>query len=215
MEIDEYDDEDAVYILAIDQRSEVKGSVRLLPSWRRSLMRDRLLDFVTNGAPPIGPDIWEWTRWVPGDASNPRALVKARKVLILGCLEFALTRGVRQFTAVCETQLLPQLVELGWNPRPLGMPTRFAEGTAIALCWDVNPTTLQDTKTVLNYRGPAAIETPAACRDETIDLAISPAFFAAAAFLASTDVSQISLMQTLALDTLRVPASRTTKERAQ
>lgn len=167
-EVDEYDDDDAVYLIAIDTH-RVVGSLRLLPSWRRSLMQDKFSEFV-DGVVPSGPDIWEWTRWAPLCAgSSARLLVRTRAALIGAAIEFAVSRRARLFTAVCDPKYIGQLLELGWRPEPLGLPQRFAEGTAIALQWAVAMSDLPMLRSVLRLKGPAAVEAPV-MTDEGPDL---------------------------------------------
>jgi len=166
LEIDEYDDQHAVYLLAMDGE-KVEGSLRLLPTWRRSLLVERFPHFVSEGEPPQGPNIWEWTRWAPGSLSRPRALLRARKYLILAALEFARSRGIDVFTAICDMKFLGQMIELGWWPTPLGLPREFGEGTAVALRWEVFPDTLSNTRAILKYKSATAFEAPAFALDES------------------------------------------------
>lgn len=165
LEIDEYDDPYAVYLLAIDG-GNVEGSLRLLPTWRRSLLVERFAHFVSEGAPPQGPNIWEWTRWAPGSLTRPKSLIRSRKFLILAALEFAKARGIDAFTAICDMKFLGQMIELGWWPTPLGLPQAFGEGTAVALRWEVLPDTLSSTRTILKHKSSTAFEAPAFARDE-------------------------------------------------
>lgn len=162
LEIDEYDDRYAIYLLALDN-GRLEGSLRLLPTWRRSLLVERFSHFVSEGAPPQGPDIWEWTRWAPGSLSRPRPLIRSRKLLILSALEFARSRGVETFTAICDMKFLGQMIELGWWPTPIGLPQAFGEGTAVALRWEVSEDTLHATRAILKHSSSAAFEAPAFC----------------------------------------------------
>src|SRR5262245_49684915 len=88
LDIDEYDDKHAVYLIAMEA-GVVHGSLRLLPSWRRMMMKDHLAHFVTRREVPSEPDIWEWTRWTPGSIKKRRHLVRARSALLVATMEFA------------------------------------------------------------------------------------------------------------------------------
>src|SRR5581483_1748450 len=109
-----------------------------------------------------GAGVWEWTRWAPGTTHKPRSLIKARAVLIVAALEFAESRGIDTYMTFCETKFVPQLVELGWAPEPLGLPRQFAEGgSAVAVRWSVLPHQLETARAQFRVRGAAACEMPA------------------------------------------------------
>lgn len=161
LETDDYDDEYAVNLVAICD-GLVKGCLRLLPTWRRSLLAERFSHFVSRGEVPTGRGIWEWTRWAPGTMKSPRDLVRTRAALIVGALEFAMSRDIEGFTAICNVKFLGQIEELGWKPQPLGLPTHFDEGVAVAVSWNVEPVHLANARHQFRLYGPLSIEMPAA-----------------------------------------------------
>jgi N-acyl-L-homoserine lactone synthetase len=164
-EIDEYDNDDAVYLITIED-NVVVGSIRLLPSWRRSLMADKLSDFVC-GEMPVGPDIWEWTRWAPGVRVSPRVALKSRSMLFAAAMEFAISRRVVMFTAIVDPKYIPLIIELGWSPEPCGLPKMTAEGApAIALKWKLGPNDLSNIRNAVRINRTAAIEAPLAMSEE-------------------------------------------------
>jgi N-acyl-L-homoserine lactone synthetase len=159
LDVDEFDDEHAVYLIATDQ-GEVEGSVRLLPTWKRCMVRERFSAWIGRTFQPA-PGAWEWTRWAPGSTRRPRALIRSRSALIVAALEFAASRGIESYLTFCETKFVPQLVELGWEPEPLGLPRAFDQGTAIAVKWNVRPGQLQAARRQLRVHGAASFEAPA------------------------------------------------------
>lgn len=177
LEIDAYDDQHAVYMLAMTD-GEVAGSARLLPSWRRSLTKDHLSNFVECGEPFTAPDIWEWTRWAPGDAKRPRDLSRSRRALLLAGLEFGLSRGAVAFTAVCDPKIVTQITHLGWRPRQIGLPTQFAEGTAVAITWNISFELLASTRRTFKAEGPASFEAPTSFAEEAADAELIPQIMA-------------------------------------
>jgi acyl-homoserine lactone synthase len=162
LEIDNFDDEDAAVYLVACEDGRVYGSLRLLPSWRRCMLKERWPEFVTEGETPTGPNTWEWTRWCPGTLNDRRHLIKARAALIIAALEFARSRSIKTYITFCEVKFVGQLEELGWHPRPLGMPRPFDEGTAIGVEWEVGPDLLAETRKLMRLSGPVSIEAPAA-----------------------------------------------------
>ena len=144
LEVDQFDDEHAVYLVAHDE-DEVCGSVRLLPAWRRSMLLECWPDFVDSGHRSFGETVWEWTRWCPGVAARPRQLLAARRALILGAVAFGQSRGATRFVTLCETKFVDQLAALGWSPEALGPSFQYAEGQAIGVGWALRPNALLET----------------------------------------------------------------------
>lgn len=171
LDIDEYDDVHAVYLIAMEQ-GQVHGSLRLLPAWRRMMMRDHLSHFVTRGEVPAKPDVWEWTRWTPGTAKRRRNLLRTRSALLIATLEFAASRGVTAYAGVCDHHLLSQLFDMDWDAQPLGMPTPYGDGGAegIAVTWPVKPHHLRATRALLKFEGVATLEVPPALQEGANEL---------------------------------------------
>ncbi|HVK82263.1 MAG TPA: acyl-homoserine-lactone synthase [Verrucomicrobiae bacterium] len=195
-EIDEFDDDNAVYLLTIDH-GEVIGSIRFLPSWRRSLMAEKLAGFV-DGEMPIGPDIWEWTRWAPGVGVSPRKAIKSRATLFAAAMEFALSRGIVMFTAVVDPKYIPLMIELGWTPEPCGLIQATTEGApAIALKWRLSPADLSQIRTATRINRSVAIEAPLAicAASEAGDLEAFAALASLSAPSAAAEIAQSVLHQ--------------------
>jgi N-acyl-L-homoserine lactone synthetase len=167
LEIDDFDDDDAVYLLLI-RSGLVTGCMRLLPTWRRCMATEVFPQYLT--CDPRGPDVWEWTRYVPGLLSTPRDTIRQRAVLLTATLEFAASRGVRQYFAMGETKFMPQLEELGWTPRPLGLPQKFDEGVAMVMGWDTTPDLLPATRRLFGIEAPTIVEAPAFVDASAFDL---------------------------------------------
>lgn len=161
VETDGFDCEDAVYLLACED-GECFGSVRLLPTWRRSMLTEIWPEFITARHERVaGPDIWEWTRWCPGVMTKRHELVRARKALLLAALEFAGSRSVKTYITFCESRFLGQFEEIGWAPRPLGLPRPTADGgMSMGVIWDVTRGLLSETRRLFKIDEPVLIEAP-------------------------------------------------------
>lgn len=160
LERDEFDDGAAIYLLAMED-GVVHGSLRLLPTWKRCMISERFAEWAGRASVPAAGDAWEWTRWCPGTARRPRQLIRARGALITAAVEFARSRGIETYYTFCATKFVPQLIELGWNPAPLGLPREFDEGQAIAVRWSVTSDQLDRARAQFRLRGPASFESPA------------------------------------------------------
>lgn len=160
LERDQFDDGSAAYLLAMEN-GDVQGSLRLLPTWRRCMLTECWPQSVTRGEPPRGPGVWEWTRWCPGTLARPKTLVRARRALILAALEFARSRLIETYVTFCDTKFVGQLVELGWNPEPLGLPEPYRQGQAVGVVWPVEDGLLERTRALFKVRDPVSLEAPA------------------------------------------------------
>lgn len=119
-EIDQFDTDDAVYLLALEQ-GRVVGGTRLVPTLRPHLMND-VFPFLANVAGvQRGPGIVEWTRiFVAPSHRGPER--KVLHTVLAGMMEYCLESEISAITVVMETWWLPRFLELGWDVRPLGLP---------------------------------------------------------------------------------------------
>ncbi len=130
-EVDQFDGPGAVYMLVTEAGGERHlGSVRLLPSEQPHILGD-IFPQLAHGAPPRGPGIWEITRLClsPSLASLRRGML-VRRQLALGLAEFALANGIHTYTLVCNAAHVPQLLAIGWDCTPLGLP-RVIDGQTL------------------------------------------------------------------------------------
>jgi acyl-homoserine lactone synthase len=142
-EIDQFDTDDAVYLLAVDPRTgRHTGSMRLLPTTRPHLL-SAFFSELCDDAPPVSDDTWEITRLclVPSLSAGER--LRVRHQLVTALVEFGLLYGVSCYTCVCETSFLSQILAMGWDCEPLGLPQRVGGQVLGALALNVTPATLQ------------------------------------------------------------------------
>ena len=116
-EIDQFDTDRAVYVLALDPGGAQLGSARLLPSTGPTLLSEVFPHLCERGV-PTGDDIWEITRMCTAPGIADAKLV--RQKLMVGMVEFALLNGVRRFTLVSHIPYLSALLAIGWDCEPLG-----------------------------------------------------------------------------------------------
>lgn len=121
-ERDEFDDEDAVYLVVRDPATgDHQASVRLLRTDRRHILGD-LFPQLCDGPVPRGPNVREITRFclAPGIGREARRLARAK--LVRSFVEFALLSGIRTYTGVAQMGWLSQILAAGWDVQPLGLP---------------------------------------------------------------------------------------------
>ena len=138
-EIDQFDSENTVYLLATDEAGRHAGSLRLLPTMGPHLLSDVFPHLCERGI-PRGPDIWEITRLCTGpDVADPRPI---RRELMLGVVEFALANGVRRYTCMTHVPYLAAVLAVGWECMPLGLPQEDAGVTVGAIVIEITDDTL-------------------------------------------------------------------------
>lgn len=122
-EIDEFDDEHAVHLLAIDEADTVIGYSRLLPTTRPYLL-PMVLPQLCEGTPPSGPHIVEWGRICVAECARTsgRRLNPTALALMTAIVEWGLPRGVTSFVSEMPTSWILRLLQLHLRAMPLGLP---------------------------------------------------------------------------------------------
>jgi N-acyl-L-homoserine lactone synthetase len=138
-EIDQFDTERAVYLLSLDASGAQLGSVRLLPSTSATLLSEVFPHLCERGV-PTGEDVWEITRICT--AATKLEGLAVRKRLMVGMVEFGLLYGIRRFTLVAHMPYLSNLLAVGWDCEPLGLPQEHNGQMVGAMAINVTPETL-------------------------------------------------------------------------
>ncbi len=139
-EIDQFDDEHAVYLIVTGEEGEHLGSARLLPTVRPHIL-DSLFPELCAGPPLRGEDVLEITRFCLGRNQNAERRRQTRNSLVAGIVDYALQHGVTAYSGVAELAWLQQILAFGWRCRPLGLPRAIGGRTLGALRIDVDAET--------------------------------------------------------------------------
>jgi len=139
-EIDQFDDEHAVYIVVADTSGEHLGSARLLPTARPHIL-DSLFPSLCAGEPPRSADCFEVTRFCLGRNQIARERLETRNRLVSALAQYALENSISTYTGVAELGWLQQILAFGWRCRPLGIPQVIGGRTLGALRIDIDPDT--------------------------------------------------------------------------
>jgi len=147
-EVDQFDDENAQYLVLTDSRERHLASARLLPTMRAHILGD-LYPELCEAAPPRGPGIFEITRFCldRGLRASERLLV--RNQLVSALVDHALASGTTRYTGVAELGWLQQILAFGWACRPLGVPRVVGGRLLGALSIDIG----RDTPSLLARAG--------------------------------------------------------------
>jgi acyl-homoserine lactone synthase len=139
-EQDRYDGGDAIYLIALDDRGDHAGSMRLLPTTSPHILSDLFPDLCA-GVVPTGPAIFEITRLCLPTRHVAAARLDIRNRLISAMVDYALCNGIEGLTGVVEASFLLKVLAMGWNCRPLGSVQRKARQTLGAFQIDITPET--------------------------------------------------------------------------
>lgn len=161
-EFDEYDDDDAVYLLSLGAEGQVQASMRMRPTIKGCMIVDHFPHLIAPGEPsPIAPHIWEGSRILaaPGFRENEGRMVRAE--IRIAAIELGLMKGFSKLIGMCDVLLLPTWRNNGWRSRILGPPAPYAEGEAFAFISEVSHDALAYICSKYNVTKQTAFELPA------------------------------------------------------
>jgi N-acyl-L-homoserine lactone synthetase len=157
LEVDEYDSDQAVYLLARAADGSHQGSLRVLPSTGPHMLRD-LFPMLCAGPIPAGEHIWEISRLVTNPAGAAgTSILRVHRLLALALLEFAELNAVATFSLVIEAGRLPALLSVGWRAMPLGLPTEFDGQILQALQIEIEANALTAMRARLGISDPVLV----------------------------------------------------------
>jgi acyl-homoserine lactone synthase len=154
-EIDQYDDDDAVYFLDLDDNDRIQGTVRMTPTIKSSLLADYFPHLVENGQSPRSADVYEATRYIVLPAQKSReALRLAKGRLLTVLLEWCLSKRLSHLQAVVDSGALSSFVDITPQTMPLGLPHPYGGGRGtpgggecVAFRWPISLQVLDDVRT--------------------------------------------------------------------
>lgn len=140
-ERDDYDDDDAEYLILEGRPGEHIASLRFLRTDRPHLL-DSIFPHLCDRSIPCGPKVREITRLcLPLRRCAPERIA-ARNILARAIVDYGLTAGISSYTAVCNIGFLSELLSAGWRCDPLGLPQDVEGQLAGALQIHIDAMTL-------------------------------------------------------------------------
>ncbi|WP_395336775.1 acyl-homoserine-lactone synthase [Novosphingobium sp. BL-8H] len=150
-ELDQFDNEAAMYIVLSDQHGAHRASARLLPTTQPHIL-DTLFPALCDEAIPRGPTTMEITRFCLERRSTAAERREAKNELVHALVAFALANGIERYTGVADLSWLRQILTFGWRCRPLGVPKAVDGKTLSAMLIEIE----EDTPTLLERGGVCA-----------------------------------------------------------
>jgi acyl-homoserine lactone synthase len=159
-EIDQFDTDDAVYLIDIDPLGgKHLGSTRLLPSTKPHILGS-LFPVLCDNDVPCGSDVWEITRFCSAPRLRREQTIKTRSHLWIALAEFALQHGISRYSCVAELPWMATLRDYAYRSFLLGEPKEINGEKLAALTVENSNNSLLDLRmktgvreTVLESRG--------------------------------------------------------------
>jgi acyl-homoserine lactone synthase len=163
-EIDQFDDGRALHMLYLDG-DRLVGYQRMLPSMRPHLLSS-VLPHLCDGDFPVGPHIWEWTRYcvTKEHRDRGRLLSPVGNLLLSAVVEWGLENGVSRIIIEMNPIWLLRLVQLHFRVTPLGIPQEDGKDSIVAVTAAFDARTLARLRHVRGDDRPAIVEQPVADR---------------------------------------------------
>lgn len=160
-ETDEFDDENAVYLMNLDRFGKILSTFRLNPTTGPYLVADKLPHYLSEPA-PRSEEIWDLGRWMVAPHARRKSageIADVQKPLIVGLMEFAVQNGINGFTALTDTAFIERISAV-WPTRPMGEPHGFtdAEGEAQLIMIEAGPHILAETRNKTGIYGSVLFE---------------------------------------------------------
>ncbi|HWW63140.1 MAG TPA: acyl-homoserine-lactone synthase [Sphingomonadaceae bacterium] len=154
LELDDFDNDAAVYLMARDAETGAhRGSVRLLPTTGPHMMDGVFPDLCADGV-IRSSSCWEISRLVASiEGKAGTRLLRVHRLLALALVEFAVLNDIDRYVLVAESQRVPALLTVGWRVTPLSLPTEHDGQMIEALMIHIEPDTLAAMRTRLGYEG--------------------------------------------------------------
>jgi acyl-homoserine lactone synthase len=156
-EKDRYDNDSAVYVIAVDEMGSVAGGFRLYPTTLPHMLSEQFSNLV-NGKIPRQSDVLELTRFAMRKTERRSSHYFE---LLLAIQEYGLREGLAGYTSVINTLRLPILQGFGFDIKPLGLPQTMDDNTIIAVLFHVSEACLSRVRNKVNIHASVFEDTAA------------------------------------------------------
>jgi N-acyl-L-homoserine lactone synthetase len=146
MEFDEFDTDDAQYILLQNKASQVVGCARLVPTVKPYLLGNVFPNLI-EGPVIRSQKIWEISRFA---VDQNEANEEATALLLIGILEFGISRGLSHYVSMSDTRVEPVLRNIGWSPKRLGASIYTGTERSVGEIFEVSSNVLNEIRSKLS-----------------------------------------------------------------
>ncbi len=151
-EIDQYDNDDAVYFLSISEDGSIESSARATPTVTASLMADYFPHLNETAESLRSPRVYEATRYMLAPKQKSKAYLRQMKSeLFAQMTEWYIGRKLTHLQSVIDLPALPSFLEMTMRTKPLGLAHPFGGGPdvkgggeCIGIRWQMDVDLLDD-----------------------------------------------------------------------
>jgi acyl homoserine lactone synthase len=156
-EVDGFDALDPLYLLAMDDKNNVIGSTRLLPTTGFTMINDVFSELLPQHVPVYSPRIWEGSRFcVESDvgAHGERcAFSRSALEMLIAGNEIGMEIGLTHTVAVFDLNMHRLMKRIGCAGEPLGPPRRIGHVMCIAVAIEMGEQANDQLRTIGNITG--------------------------------------------------------------
>jgi len=152
-EIDQFDTDDAIYFLKLDENDKILGGMRLVPTTCPTQLGTIFKNWCDFKKAPEADNVYEWSRYfIVDNTHRSKAGYPVFYELFFAILEYAVAKNIVSLTGFLEAITLPRLNALPWDLEYLGNIVNYGgtngepEGKGAAIMVNVDKRMLRITK---------------------------------------------------------------------
>lgn len=160
-EYDRGDDEQAVYLMMLDEDGTLQVSVRARPVMDWSILLDEMPGCAEGQVEALRrPDVWEMARHLATGQGRSAGEARERAAEFrIALLEAALARGITQLVGTVDVGLMAHGIRAWLQLKPLGLPVVYPEGgAAVGYTIPVTRALIDEMRSTFKASEPAAYE---------------------------------------------------------
>jgi len=139
-EVDQFDHDDTVYVVARDENEDIVGCSRLLPTTSPYLLEEVFPQLLNGMSPPKSSDIWELSRFTSFDlneetmSKNGQFSAEVTVELLKETILCAKEHGAKKIISVSPIGVERLLRKAGFKAHRAG-PPMIIDGYPLVACW--------------------------------------------------------------------------------
>jgi N-acyl-L-homoserine lactone synthetase len=149
-EIDQFDSLDPLYLLSLDDRGHVQGSLRLLPTTGPHMLADVFSALLPVGQTVRSATVWESSRFSVAQSAvaerSSNLLNRVTGELLLGIVEVGMMAGLTEVVSVYDLCFSRILKRAKCYAEPIGAPARIGKVTAFAGLFEISETMIENLR---------------------------------------------------------------------
>ncbi len=155
MEHDEYDTPATVYLAWLDSAQNVRATVRLNPTDRPYMLKDKFSHMIQFEPAPQSSRVLEGSRICIDKSLPPDQRTRAKNALVLGFYEYGLHYGVDTIIGLMQTLVMRRVYgSSGCEPSPMGETQVIGDQRCLAAKMTISEQKLKEVRLKLGIRAP-------------------------------------------------------------